>query len=202
VPPDVAFRGEAGVLSQPINAGWVVRDELEGQVEAARADELDQRLGTRGHHALLPACDHAALATGPLGELVLGEAGAQARFADDVGASLMAGKQPDRELVMCHTSPGIALYTLEAGGLYEADHPAVAVYPRHFLPWPCTVDEIADARQWTIDDAQAATANRERMWAEAEQRDREALTKAAAAEAEAEHNERSRIAAWWNRQEA
>ncbi len=41
VPLDASFRGEARVLLQAIGAGRLVGDELEREVEAAGADELD-----------------------------------------------------------------------------------------------------------------------------------------------------------------
>jgi hypothetical protein len=65
----------------------VERDELEGEIEAAGADEVDERLDARGDGALFPAGDDGAIAPGSLRELVLGQAGAQPRLSDQVGAS-------------------------------------------------------------------------------------------------------------------
>ena len=62
-------------------------DELEWKVEAARSHDLDERLDARRDHALFPARDHRTAAAAAGRELVLAQAGAQARFPDEVAAS-------------------------------------------------------------------------------------------------------------------
>ena len=74
-------------MSEPLVGRGIVRYELEREVEAAGAHELDQRLDARGDDALFPAGDHGAVAAASRRQLVLGQAGAQARFADQVGAA-------------------------------------------------------------------------------------------------------------------
>src|SRR6266540_795401 len=86
-PLDAALGREERVLAQPLGARGVVRDELEREVEAASAHELDERLHAGRDAALLPAGDHRAVAAAALRQLVLGQARAQPRLADQIGAT-------------------------------------------------------------------------------------------------------------------
>jgi hypothetical protein len=93
--------------------------------------------------------------------------------------------KPQRQLVQCVASPGTGAHDLEVGGLYEADDPAVTVYPAYFLPWPCTVREVTAAAQALHDDYLQSQQNRRDAWAAAERADLEAEALRVAAEAEA-----------------
>ena len=62
----------------------VARDEHERKLEAAGVDDGEQVVDAGRDGALLPARDHRALAAGALGELCLGEPGAQPRLADQM----------------------------------------------------------------------------------------------------------------------
>ena len=64
-----------------------MRDELERKVEAASADELDQRLHARRNDALLPAGYDRAVSPRALGELGLREAGSESCLSDQGSAA-------------------------------------------------------------------------------------------------------------------
>jgi hypothetical protein len=75
-PLDPSLRRQKNVLAEAVVNRSVERDELEREIEAAGADEVDERLDARGHGALFPAGDYRPVAPGSLRELVLGQAGA------------------------------------------------------------------------------------------------------------------------------
>jgi hypothetical protein len=87
---------------------------------------------------------------------------------------------------------------VEVGGLYEADHWAVKIWPQYFVAYPATEADITAAAQALHADFVAATGNRELAYAEA---DRQAADKAredAAAQHHAERGARQRFANFWN----
>lgn len=86
-PLHASLWGEERVLAQALVGGGVLGDKLERQVETAGAHELDERLDAGGDGTLLPAGDHGAVAAAQLGQLVLGQAGAESCLADEIGAS-------------------------------------------------------------------------------------------------------------------
>src|SRR5437764_750876 len=64
----------------------VASDEQKREIEAAGVHDREQVVDARGDLPLLPAGDHGAFAVGQLGQLGLGQLGAQPRLADQ-GAS-------------------------------------------------------------------------------------------------------------------
>jgi hypothetical protein len=92
------LRGEEDVLAKPLKARLVAWDELEREVEAAGAHELDERLDARRHGALLVPCNHGPLPAASLSKLVLRESGAEPGLADQAGAS-HAGECSARDLI-------------------------------------------------------------------------------------------------------
>lgn len=81
---DSFLRGEAQVGPQARLGGLVDDDwsEGQGQVEAARADDLAQRVEAWCDGVTLPTRDLRAVAPNTLTKLILREAGAQARLSD------------------------------------------------------------------------------------------------------------------------
>ena len=86
-PLDPSLGREKDVFAEAVVSRSVERDQLEREIEAAGADEIDQRLDARGDGALFPASDDRAIAPGSLRELVLRKAGTQPCLSDQVGAS-------------------------------------------------------------------------------------------------------------------
>jgi hypothetical protein len=85
-PLQPALRGEEGVLLKPRHGRLVVRNELERDVEAAGADEFDERFETWRDGTLLPARDDRPIAAAPFCQFVLGQAGPQPRLTDQIAA--------------------------------------------------------------------------------------------------------------------
>src|SRR4051812_45952172 len=76
-------------LRRLVDGGHVnrlVRHQVEGQVEAASLQQLDEGVEAGGHRVSLPAGDLGAVLADPVAELRLAQPGAQARLADEAAA--------------------------------------------------------------------------------------------------------------------
>ena len=82
---------EKRVLPKSLASNVVPRNELERQVEAADADDLEEGLEARLDHPALPASDDGALAAAEVGELLLRESGSEPRLANEDRAPHAAG---------------------------------------------------------------------------------------------------------------
>ena len=60
------------MANEPLGTGY----------EAACGDDLEKCVEARGDRVSLPAGDHRAFASGPVGELLLGQAGSKASFSN------------------------------------------------------------------------------------------------------------------------
>jgi hypothetical protein len=100
---------EEQVLAQALVVRRLGGDELERELETARLDHGEDRLDAGSHSSLFPAGDDGALPARALCQLCLGEAGAQARLADDRRAShdrsLRQKTHFDGTRLICYVSP-------------------------------------------------------------------------------------------------
>src|SRR6266536_163651 len=85
-PVDASLGGELAPLLEPLVPARVARDEQKREIETAGVHDREQVVDARRDLPLLPAGDHRAFAVGQLGQLGLGQLGAQPRLADQ-GAS-------------------------------------------------------------------------------------------------------------------
>src|SRR5689334_15888836 len=79
---DALLGRELGRFGEGAVVGLLVLDQVEGEVVAAGADQLEHRVDARCDVVALPAGDLGAVLAGALAELGLRQAGAQARLAD------------------------------------------------------------------------------------------------------------------------
>src|SRR5688572_8627051 len=78
---------EQPVLTEALVERRVLWDEHERELEAAGLDHLEEVIDARRDRALLPACDHRALGSGPARQLGLRQAGPEAGLPNQICAT-------------------------------------------------------------------------------------------------------------------
>src|SRR5262249_9033199 len=82
---DASFGGQQTSFFEKLVATRVAGDEHERELEPAGLYDRKQIVDARRHGSLLPTCDHGSLSAGAFGDLLLSEAGAQARLSNQRG---------------------------------------------------------------------------------------------------------------------
>src|SRR3954467_791530 len=85
-PGDPLLRGEPGGLVDGADVDGLVGHQVERQVEAARLQQLDERVQAGSDGVALPACDLGAVLADSVAELGLAQAGPQTGLADEAAA--------------------------------------------------------------------------------------------------------------------